>query len=161
MTFNKKTTIYIVINILPALGTSPFLTKALFKYLSEEKWFVNALFTFFITGWLKHFCKFANQWLYLSFAHFFQILSILLIDFCDCNNFVPLNFIAINHKNSVGKRKFLRYSGWQRVVMAKCQGKGRRKKEFLYCCVSPWWGLSQRLKFIKPLFKNTQLWCPM
>lgn len=66
---------------------------------------------------------------------FFQVLCILLTDFCDCNNFVSLSFRAINHNNSIGERKFLRYSGWQRVVMAKCQGKGERKKSvFVLLC---------------------------
>lgn len=52
-------------------------------------------------------------------------------------------------------------SGWQRVVMAKCQGKKKKEEEGFCTAVFHCDYLPQRLKCIKPLFKNTQLWSTM
>ena len=46
-------------------------------------------------------------------------------------NFVPLSFIAFNYNNSIEERRFLKYSRWQKVVMAKCQGKDKRKRRVI------------------------------
>lgn len=69
-----------------------------------------------------------SGFLYLFFIHLFFNFSVLLIDLCDFNNLGPLSFIAFNHNNNIAKRRFLRYSRWQRVVMAKCQAKKKRKQ---------------------------------
>lgn len=78
---------------------------------------------------------------YLSFALCFFRFLMFYVFICKIVIILCLWVISFNHNNSLSERKSLRYSRWQRVVMAKCQGQGKKGVfELLYFTVTTYHG---------------------
>lgn len=76
-----------------------------------------------------------SGFLHLFFIHLFFNFSALLIDLCDCNNFGPLSSIAFDHNNNISEGRFLRCTRRQRLVMAQCQARKKKKQRvFVLLC---------------------------